>query len=147
MTANGSGHSTDGYDELVRVVAELKVSLDAIVKTQESIKGDLRKIAPRLDTLTASVDECGRLVHHQAGVIQALTNETAEVSQARIAFEKALEHFKIDATKRALEFERTQREFGLALELVEGRVRQMRDDMADAIAAANEEASGVKTRM
>jgi chromosome segregation ATPase len=140
MTANGSGRSTDSYDQFVRIAAELKVSIDGM-------KAELRTVAPRLDTLTAEVKALGEKLHRNSNALQALADEKLELQAARVAFEGALKEMRIDTKARALEFERTQKEFAHALEVVEGRVRQMRDDMADAIAAANEEASGVKQRM
>lgn len=144
MTANGSGHSTDGYDAFVRIAAELKVSID-------SIKSELKTVSPRLDTLTAEVKKLSDKVHVNSNVVQAIVDEKLELVQARVAFEKALENFRLESGHRALEFERTQNEFAHALALVEGRVRQMRDDMADAIAESEaerpDETSGVKTRM
>lgn len=141
------------FDAVVRAIATLEVSLGAIVKTQESIKGELKLLAPRYDTLTAEVREVARLVHRQGNMVQLLTNETSELAQAKVAFEDALKDIRTESAARALEFTRTQRAFDMALAVVEGRVRQMRDHVADALGVADsdsgDEASGVvdKTKM
>jgi chromosome segregation ATPase len=142
-------------EELIRALARLEVLIGNLGKSIDSAKVELKTIAPRLDTLTAEVRGASERVHRIANVMQALTNETAELAQAKVAFDKALDDFTIEARARAREFELTQKAFDTALTIVEGRVRQMRDDMADAVAASEEgaapeeEASGVidKPRM
>jgi len=129
-------------------------ALRTIGKDVESAKGEVRLIAPRLDTLIAEVHEAARLVHLQGNMVQILTLETSDLGQSKTAFEEALKDFRGDKAARELEFERTQKAFNSALAFIEGRAKQMRDDMRDALraaeeATAEEEAAGVidKPRM
>lgn len=73
---------TDRLAAIVRGLARLEVAIDHVSKNQESLKGELRTIVPRLDTLIAEVREVGRLVHRQAGFVQAAINEVHELVQA-----------------------------------------------------------------
>jgi hypothetical protein len=135
-------------DAVTRALMRVENALRVVGKDVESAKGEMRLIAPRLDTLIAEVREAARLVHRQGNMVQILTLEASDLGEAKTAFEEALKDFRGDKAARELEFERTQNAFDSALALVDGRVQQMRDDMRDALAAAEEataeeEASGV----
>ena len=67
------------YRLILQAIARLETKVIDGGKDVAAIKGELRKIAPRLDTLSAEVHEVARLVHRHAEVTQGLTNEAAEV--------------------------------------------------------------------
>lgn len=150
MTANGNRPTPGTFDDVVRAIATLEVSIGGIAKGQESIKIELKTIAPRLDTLSADVSKLAKRVHDFANVITVLTDETAELAQAKNAFEKALADFRLDTEVRARELEHTQSALEHALSLAESRLRTVRDEVADMSASLREdESSGVidKPRM
>jgi hypothetical protein len=105
-------------DDLMRAIAMLEASLGYIGEAQSR--------------LAHEVHEMAKLVEHHTKALETLTNESSALEQARTVFEQGFEDFRIESAARACEFERTQKMFAHALELVEGRVRQMRDELADA---------------
>jgi chromosome segregation ATPase len=137
---NGGQHDPANLDEIYRLVASLDVKLDKIVSTQEAMKAEIKTIPPRLDTLTREIDQLGERVHRGNNVVQALTDETGSLHQTQLTLERALAVFELDMKVKQIGLERTQKLFEHALEMLEGRVRQMRDDLADVV---SEERSGV----
>lgn len=141
----------DPSDAYIRTLAGIEITLEQIAKDQASIKGELGRITPQLDRLAAEVRECTRLVHHQARVIERLTNETSELVQTRIILEKTISDLKIDAASRALDLERAIAALTKDQEFQAGRLRRLRDDVADHVSAeaGDEGPSGImdKQRM
>lgn len=97
---------------LLQALSRLETRVLEVIKNQEAFKGELRTLAPRLDTLIAEVHEAGRLVHRQGNAVQAFALEAAEVSRA--------------------------------LGMVEGRLRQVRDSIADELAPKDPDTGTIK---
>ena len=95
---------------LMQTLARLESRVLRMLENQESFKGEIQRVAPRLDTRITEVHEAARLVHRQGNAVQAFALEAAEVSRA--------------------------------LSLVEGRIRQVRDSIADELAPKEEPTTG-----
>lgn len=146
MTAhNGGPPRAADVDQFFHAVAELSTKLETVAANQTAFKVELRTIVPRLDTMTSEIDKLGERVHANNNIMVKLLDETGCLHQAQVTLERALEMFEVDMKARAIELRRTQASFDHALEILEARVRSMRDELADAAAAAavSEERSGV----
>lgn len=138
--------ATDPSDAYIRTLAGLEVKLSQIAEDQGAIKGELRKISPRLDTIVAEIHELARLVHHHARVTERLTNETSDLVQTRISLDKTIAELRIDAGARALELERMIAALASAVEFTDDRLRRLRDDVADELGPAKENPTGVTSK-
>jgi hypothetical protein len=133
----------EAFDRVVRAIATLEVSIERVAKNQESLKLELKTIVPRLDTLTAEVRAAGARVHDMGNIVVRLINESAELFQAKIAFEKALGDFETLTKARTVELHRGQELIERVLSVLEARVSLLRDEVAD---MAVEERSGLMTK-
>jgi len=70
------------YRLILQAIARLETRVIEGTKDVAAIKGELRKIAPRLDTVSAEVHEAARLVHLQANIAQAAALAAADVAAA-----------------------------------------------------------------
>lgn len=131
----------DPSEQYIRMLAGLEVKLEEIARDQDHIKGELRRIIPRLDTLSAEVKENTRLIHNQARAINAVVDEQLGLTATRVALDKAIEELKIDTAKRAIELERALGALERAHAFTEDRLRRLRDSVVDELAAR--ESSGV----
>jgi uncharacterized coiled-coil DUF342 family protein len=64
---------------IMRALARLELRMLEVIKGVDGIKGELRTLTPRIDTLTAEVREAARRVHQQANAIQKLLHEATEL--------------------------------------------------------------------
>jgi ABC-type phosphate transport system auxiliary subunit len=140
-------NAADPSDAYIRTLAGIELSLENIAKEVASVKGELRRIIPRIDTLAAEVKENSRLVHRQAAVIESVTNESLGLNQSRIAIEKAVEDMRTENAARGLQLERAVAALERDNEFQAERLRRLRDDVADHVAEAGEEGpSGVMNK-
>lgn len=125
-THNGGPPRAVDVEQIFHAIASLETKIDALLGKQENAGAELKTLAERIDRMN--------------NLVTTLIDETGALHQAQITMERALDIFELDMKARALEMRRTQAEFDHALGVLEGRVRHMRDDLADVV---SEERSGV----
>jgi methyl-accepting chemotaxis protein len=74
--------SDDPFRPVIQAFSRLETAVRESLKNQETFKGELRTIAPRLDTLVAEVREAARLVHRQSNATQAAALAMSDVAAA-----------------------------------------------------------------
>lgn len=132
-THNGGPPRAVDADQIFHAIASLETKIDALLGKQQSFGTELKTIVPRLDVLAVEVNQLGERIHRTNNLVTTLVDETGCLHQAQITMERALEIFELDMKARAIEMRRTQAAFDHALEVLEGRVRHMRDGLADIV--------------
>jgi len=130
-------------DAAIRLVATIETTLQNLVDSQKALKAEvvtaLEVNSAKIAELSARVDGLGKKVHKTNNISMRLTNEAAELHQAQLTLERALDFFETQMKAKAQELERSQLEQGRTLEHVETRVRHLRDEVADVVGKDEEE--------
>lgn len=145
MSGNGGSHveGVNVSDEAVRLVATIETTLNKLVEAQKSLKVDLRTElranSAKIAELAARVDGLAEKVHATNNISMRLTDQAAELHQAQLTLERALDFFETQMKAKAQALERNQLDHGRAIEVVETRVRHLRDEVADVVAGDGED--------
>jgi chromosome segregation ATPase len=135
MTVNGNEHAND-FEQFYRAVAGLELAFERVSRNQESLKIEVKTIAPRLDSLGTRNDtlaaELGRLserVHRANNLVEKAIGEAARVHEEHNALDRAIDHFENELHARTGTLARAQNTLESMVEVLETRVQRLRDSV------------------
>jgi outer membrane murein-binding lipoprotein Lpp len=138
MTVNGNeppSHASD-FEQFYRAVAGLELAFEKVARNQESLKTEVKTIAPRLDSLGTRIDtlaaDLGKLserVHAANNLVTRALDEAARVHEEHNVLDRALDHFEGELRVRTGTLARAQRTLENMVDVLETRVRRLRDSV------------------
>lgn len=135
---NGSDRPPEPSDEFVRAVARLEVGIGKLVESQRVTRDEVKALGGKIDTLSARVDGLAERVHRTNNLAQRFDEQYEILQRSQETMDRAVDFFEVTTKARAFEFERSLAAINAAVQVLEGRMRHVRDEVADLRAGESE---------
>lgn len=126
-----SAHEPHSADELVRLVASLQAPLERLVSSERVTRDEIKALARKLDGFDSRIDQLAERVHRSSNIAQALNEQLELSARSQEALDRALEVFESLAKAKVIELERAHDALERTVAILEGRLRHVRDEVAD----------------